>query len=340
MGGQGDGETGAATGSERPDRPRAAIISNPSKQGIEQLRQAVADAEDRQGFAPSLWIDTTVDDPGKGQAREAIAEGVDLVVAAGGDGTVRSVAAGLRGSGVPMGIVPLGTGNLFARNVDIPVNNLGDAVVIAFAGIDREVDVLVADILRADRSQETHVSLVMAGIGIDATMIAATNPDLKKRVGWLAYVDAGLRALPNSQPFRAHYRVDTGRHHRPRASSILVANLGYLPGNIELIPDAEVDDGKLDVVVLQPRNLFGWLLVWRKVTWENRVLRRSALGRQFLDLTGGNKRREVVYHRGRRVQITVDGEPQEFEIDGDEFGSVLAADFRADPKALIVRVAD
>ena len=148
---------------------------------------------------------------------------------------------------------------------------------------------------RPDGTDETHASLVMSGIGIDAAMIANTNPDLKKRVGWLAYVDAGLRAIPASKPFRVVHRIDAGRLHRSRVSSILVANLGYLPGNIELIPDAEIDDGKLDVVVLQPRNLMGWLLVWRKVAWENRVLRKSAIGRQFIDLTGGKRRREVVY---------------------------------------------
>ncbi|WP_350348057.1 diacylglycerol kinase family protein [Agromyces sp. G08B096] len=343
MGGDGREVTDAAvTRADRPagGRPRAAIIANPTKQGIDELRIAVEEAERRQGFEPSLWLETTIEDPGKAQAMEAVAEGVDLVIAAGGDGTIRSVAAGLRGTGVPMGLVPLGTGNLFARNLDLPVNDQADAVVIAFSGIERQVDVLVADIRRPDGDAETHVSLVMAGIGIDAAMIANTNDDLKKRVGWLAYVDAGLRALPASVPFRVHYRVDTGRVHRPRASSILVANLGYLPGNIELVPDAEIDDGMLDVVVLQPRNLLGWLFVWRKITWENRVLRKSALGRQFMDLTGGSRRREVVYGRGRHVAIRIEGAAEEFEIDGDEFGSVVAADFRVDPGALIVRVAE
>ncbi|MRG59697.1 hypothetical protein GE115_07415 [Agromyces sp. CFH 90414] len=331
-----DATTDAARASAHP--LRAAIIANPSKEGIDALRTAVGEAEARQGFAPSLWLDTTVEDPGKGQARQAVDEGVDLVIAAGGDGTIRSVAAGLRGTGVPLGLVPLGTGNLFARNLGIPVNDVADAVVLAFSGVEREVDVLVADIRRPEGDTETHVSLVMAGIGLDAAMIANTNPDLKKRVGWLAYVDAGLRAIPASKPFRVHYRVDTGRVHRPRASSILVANLGYLPGNIELIPDAEIDDGQLDVVVLQPRNLIGWLFVWRKVTWENRVLRKSAIGRQFMDLTGGSRRREVVYGRGREVVIRIEGAAEEFEIDGDEFGSVVSARFRADPRALIVRV--
>ncbi|HEY1106422.1 MAG TPA: diacylglycerol kinase family protein, partial [Agromyces sp.] len=278
------------------------------------------------------------DDPGKGMAREAVEAGVDLVVAAGGDGTVRSVAAGLRGTGVPLGIVPLGTGNLFARNLDIPVNDVDDAVVLAFAGLDRAVDVLIARVRRPDGTTESHASLVMAGIGIDATMIANTNPDLKKKVGWLAYVDAGLRALPNSEPFRVVHRLDGGRHHRSRVSSILVANLGYLPGNLELIPDAEIDDGRLDVVRLQPRNLFGWLFVWRVIAWENRVMRKTAIGRQVLDLTGGNRRQVVAYSRGRTVDLVIEGGPQEFEIDGDEFGTVAAARFEVDPASLIVRV--
>ncbi|WP_395244640.1 diacylglycerol/lipid kinase family protein [Agromyces sp. MMS24-K17] len=341
MGGLEESVTDASAGAERAadaGRPRAAIVVNPSKNGVDRLREAVARAEARQHLAPSLWLETTVEDPGKGQAKEALAAGVDLVIAAGGDGTIRSVAGALRGSGVPMGLVPLGTGNLFARNIGIPVNDLDDAVVLAFSGVDRAVDVLVADIRRADGSLESHASLVMSGVGIDASMISNTNPDLKKRVGWLAYVDAGLRVLPTSNPFRVTYRIDDGRHHRPKASSILVANLGYLPGNIELIPDAELDDGALDVVVLQPRNLFGWLFVWRRIAWGNQ-LRKSALGKQLLDLTG-DRRRDIVYGRGRRVEIRIEGAPEEFEIDGDEFGSVVAVDFHVEQHALVVRVAE
>ncbi|MFF2273596.1 diacylglycerol/lipid kinase family protein [Agromyces sp. NPDC058136] len=319
-------------------RLRAAVIFNPSKQGVDALRAAVGRAEARQSFAPTLWLETTEADPGKGGAHEAVDAGVDLVIAAGGDGTVRSVAAGLRGSGMPMGIVPLGTGNLFARNLDIPVNDIDDAVVLAFSGADRVVDVIVAEVTRPNGDDEAHLSLVMAGIGIDAEMIQNTNPELKKRVGWLAYVDAGLRALPASKPFPAQYRLENRRHHRARVASILVANLGYLPGNIELIPDAEIDDGHLDVVVLQPRNLLGWLFIWRTVFWENRVLRKSALGRQFIDLTSGNRRQQIVYRRGRSVELEFEGGPQEFEIDGDEFGSVVSARFRVDPAALVVRV--
>lgn len=319
-------------------RPRVAVVFNPSKEGVETLREIIADAAEKHGFAAPDWIETTVDDPGKGMAIEAKQSGVDLVVAAGGDGTVRSVAAGLRDSGIPMGIVPIGTGNLFARNVDIPVNDMADAAELAFSGLDRAVDVVVADVTRPNGDTETHISLVMSGIGIDAAMISSTNPDLKKRVGWLAYVDAGLRALPASKPYRAYFRTDAGRLHRSRVSSILVANLGYLPGNIELIPDARLDDGRLDMVVLQPRNLLGWLFIWRKITWENPVLRKSAIGRQIIDLTGGSRRREIVYSRGRSVDIEIGEGAEEFEVDGDEFGTVVSARFTVDPAALIVRV--
>lgn len=323
----------------QPDaRPRAAVVVNPAKSGVVALREAVLAAEERQDFAPTLWLETTVEEPGESQARRALQEGVDLVIAAGGDGTVRAVAAGLRDSGMPLGLVPLGTGNLFARNLGIPVNDPADAVVLAFSGVDRAVDVLVAEVRRPNGERDRELSLVMSGVGIDAAMIANTNDDLKKRVGWLAYVDAGLRSIPASKPFRIAHRIDRQRAQRSRVSSILIANLGYLPGGVELIPDAEIDDGRLDVVRLQPRNLFGWLFIWRRVAWENRVLRKSAIGRQLIDLTGGSKRSEIAYSRGRAVEFRIEGEPQEFEIDGEEFGRVVAGRFEVDPAALIVRV--
>jgi diacylglycerol kinase family enzyme len=324
-----------AAGSAR----RAAVIFNPIKQGVDELRTAMTAAEQEHGYGETLWIETTEDDPGKGQAEQAVAEGVDLVLAAGGDGTVRAVAEGLGDNEVPVGLIPLGTGNLFARNLEIPVNDIPAAVALAFTGTDHPIDVLRARVRRPDGSVDTEVSLVMSGIGFDAAMISNTNPELKKRVGWLAYVDAGIRAIPASKPFRVVHRMDNGRSHRSRVSSVLIANLGYLPGNIELIPDAEVDDGRLDVVRLQPRNFFGWLMIWRKVAWENRVLRKSALGRQLIDLTGGDKRREIVYSSGRSVDIVIEGEPEEFEIDGEEFGEITAARFVVDPGAFIVRIA-
>ncbi len=319
-------------------KQRAAIVFNPSKEGVAELKESVRNAEERHGWGESVWIETEIDDPGRSMAEQAVRDKHALVIAAGGDGTVRSVAEGLRGTGVVMGIVPAGTGNLLARNLEIPVNDVSLALDIAMTGTDRPIDALLVDITRPDSSTEQHVSLVMSGVGIDAAMISNTNPELKKRVGWLAYVDAGMRILPKSKPFHVHYRME-GRHsHRVRVASILVANLGVLPGNIELIPDAAVDDGLLDVAVLQPKNAFGWLLIWRKIAWENRVLRKTVVGRQIIDLTGGDKRSEMVYLRGTGIQLRIENEAQELEIDGDEFGFVTSASFETDAAALIVRV--
>lgn len=319
-------------------RRRAAIVFNPSKGDVPALKKAVHAAEKKHGWAASLWIETAVDDPGKGMAADAIAQNVALVIAAGGDGTVRSVSATLRNSGVPLGIVPAGTGNLLARNLDLPVNDVPLALDIAFAGTDRSIDALLVDVTRPNASTEQHLSLVMSGVGIDAAMISNTDPNLKKRVGWLAYVDAGLRILPASKPFHLHYRME-GRHsHRVRVATVLVANLGKLPGNIELIPDAELDDGLLDVAVLQPKNAWGWLMIWRRISWENQVLRKSAVGRQILDLTGGDKRSEMVYLRGTGIELRVEDGAQELEIDGDEFGVATAVTFTTDAASLVVRV--
>lgn len=330
---------------ERADaatRPRAAVIVNPSKSGGKALRKAVELAERRQGFAPTLWLETTVEEPGRGLAVEAIDAGVDLIIAAGGDGTVRAVAAALLDTGMPLGVVPLGTGNLLARNLHLPVNDIADAVVLAFSGVDRAIDALIAEVLRPDGAKDKHLSLVMSGIGIDAAMIAGTNDDLKKRIGWLAYIDAGIRALPKASQFRVAHRIDGGRRHHSRVSSLLVANLGTLPGGVDLAPDAAIDNGELEVIVLQPRNVIDWLLFWRRVSWENRVLRSTPLGRQLIELTGGNKRREVVYRRGRTVEIAIDdpSRPEPFEVDGEDRGTIISARFHVRPSSLIVRVAE
>lgn len=319
---------------------RAAIIYNPTKSRIAELKPSVAKAEAIYGWGQSEWLETTIEDPGRGMAQTALDRGCDLIIAAGGDGTVRSVASGMRSSGVPFGLVPLGTGNLLARNLGIPVNDVDDALTIAFTGAERSVDVTLLEVTRLDGSTEQDVSLVMAGLGIDATMIAMTRPELKKRIGWLAYVDAGVRALSTAEPFRIHYRLGGERLHRARVSSILVANLGVLPGNLELIPDAQLDDGELHVAVLQPKNVLGWLALWRRVAWENRVLRKTSIGRHVIKLTGADKRQEIIYLRGPKVAIRIDGDPQPLELDGDEFGTATAVDFGVDPGGLTIRVPD
>nr|WP_244962904.1 diacylglycerol kinase family protein [Cryobacterium roopkundense] len=298
---------------------------------------SVAAAESTAGWPETHWFETSEEDAGQQATVDALAAGATLVLAAGGDGTVRAVAEALRGSDASLGIVPSGTGNLLARNLQLPLASMDAATAIAFGGTDLAMDLGIASITSAERTTTEHVFLVMAGLGIDAQMIANTNSTLKKQVGWLAYVDAGVRALPKLRPFRIRYSIE-GRTDRPvHVSSILVANCGLLPGNIQFLPDARLDDGILDIAVLQPKGVLGWLMIWRRVTWENGVLRRSAVGRKIIERTAWSTERVMTTLRGANVRIALE-HPQEFELDGDEFGLVRAVTLRADRGAMLVRV--
>ena len=111
---------------EPEDRPLAAVVANPTK--IEpNTRQRIEAVCTGLGWAEPLWLETTVEDPGTGQAKLAIEKGADVVLACGGDGTVRSVAEALAGTGVAMGLVPAGTGNLLARTVGTRHSRVGSS---------------------------------------------------------------------------------------------------------------------------------------------------------------------------------------------------------------------
>jgi diacylglycerol kinase family enzyme len=313
----------------------AAVVYNPIKVDILALKTSVARAAEEAGWQHPLWFETSVEDAGQGVTAEAIRQGARLVLAAGGDGTVRAVAEGLRDTGVAMALLPSGTGNLLARNIDVPFTDLDTTVDIAFNGVDRQIDLGLASIVREDGDREEHVFLVMAGLGLDAKMIANTNSKLKKAVGWLAYVDAGLRSLPEIKPVKLRVSIDGSPERKVSVHTIIIGNCGKLPGGILLLPDAHPDDGILDFVALRPRGPFGWVKIWNKVAWENGVLRKSALGRRIIDLSRDVK--DVTYLTGRDLRMTVD-EPQEFQLDGDEFGEAKSVHAWVDPGALLVRV--
>ncbi|GAA0423597.1 diacylglycerol kinase family protein [Leifsonia naganoensis] len=314
-----------------------AVIYNPVRIDVPRVRGAVEAAAERAGGVELIWLETTPEEGGQAQAREALSRGATLVLAAGGDGTVRAVAEALRDRGATLGLLPSGTGNLLARNIGVPYANVEEACAIAFDGETRAIDLGVATATREDGERTEHAFLVMAGIGIDATMIANARPELKRRFGWLAYVDAGFRALPKARKVRIRYRLDAGQERSAHVSTILIANCGTLPGNMELIPDGAVDDGLLDVAILQPESVFGWLAIWRKVTWENRVLRKSALGRRIIRFTDRAIRTRLSYLRGADVRLRME-QPAPFELDGDAFGDVVALDLAVDEGGLRVRV--
>ncbi|MET0859969.1 MAG: diacylglycerol kinase family protein, partial [Microbacterium sp.] len=278
---------------------------------------------------------TTVDDLGDEVTRQALKEGVDAVPVAGGDGTVRAVAEAMSGSGVRLAIVPSGTGNLLARNLFLPIGNPTAMVRATFHGDTHPIDVGFARFHRPDGSTEERAFVVMGGMGLDAAMIANTSGDLKKRVGWIAYVDGAARSLATAKPFRIAYQIPERRLHSARVQSILIANCGSLPAGLELIPEASVADGELDVVIFQPKNALGWVLVWRRVAWDNSFLRRFRAGRRVLSLR--TKDNSVLYSRGDGIDIATQ-DPQPVQLDGDEFGQAVRMRCRIVPGGLVTMI--
>ncbi len=223
---------------------------------IDALRKTVDVAERKAGWQTTLWFETTESEPGGAQTREALEQGADIVMAAGGDGTVRAVAEALRGTGVPIGLLPSGTGNLLARNLDLdarPPGGVGHRRPSPARIALSTSELIEAE--RADGTKETNAFLVMAGIGLDAQMVANTSAELKKRVGWLAYVEAIGRSIRDSNRLRIRYQLDDGPTRTLNAHTVLIGNCGSLPGNILLLPEAAVDDGIFDVVALEARRV-------------------------------------------------------------------------------------
>jgi len=227
------------------------------------------------------------------------------------------------------------------------------------------VDVGVAEFTTPEDVTSEHPFLVVAGVGVDAAMIANTSPFLKERLGWVAYVDGILRSVITSKPVRAKVRIEgvapgsgTGGDAGAATStvtgtaasavaettsrsfdvhSVLVGNVGGLPGGVELIPGARIDDGVLDVAIMHPRTVFGWLYIGRTIMWENQLLRHTELGRKLITFRSRFSPNVLEYGRGPAVAVRLD-RPIEAELDGDAFGLVRQAVFRADAGSLIVRV--
>jgi YegS/Rv2252/BmrU family lipid kinase len=301
---------------EPEDRPLPAVVANPLR--IDNgVRERVSEVCTNLGWREPLWLETTVEDPGTGQALAAVDQGADVVMACGGDGTVRSVAQGLAGTGVAMGLLPTGTGNLLARTLGTPLD-LPAAARVALTGDDRPVDV---GWVRVDGSADERAFLVMAGAGFDATIMAATPERLKVRVGPLAYVISGFRAI-RGRRMRVSLTLDDGPPLRRRTRTILVGNSGTLLGGLVLMPAATIDDGLLDVVSIAPKTVTGWVAVFVRVVTKRRR---------------GHPR--IEHWQASSIVIAADV-PQPSQVDGDPIGDITELRIRVQQGALVVRVPD
>lgn len=313
----------------------AALIYNPIKVDASQLRASVARSAELAGWARPWFYETTPEDAGQDATRRAIADGASRVLVAGGDGTVRAVAEAIAGTGVPLAIIPSGTGNLLARNLGLSLSHTDSTIAAAFGESLLPVDIGWARLTREDGSADEHAFVVLAGMGLDADMIANTRPDLKKSVGWVAYVEGAARSLVAARPFRVLYQTDGSRLHSWKVHSVLFANCGMLPAGIALVPTASITDGTLDVAVIQASGPLGWFGVWRKIWWDNSVLRRFRAGRLVLERRGRDA--SVHYFAGESAEAATTA-PTSIELDGDEFGEAVRIACRVDPGALLLAV--
>ena len=346
----------------------ACVIVNPSKPAVTaDFRRRLARALRSAGYRGPVWLDTTVAEPGATQARLAVASGARLVIAVGGDGTVRAVAAGLAGTDVELGVVPLGTANLAARNLGLPVGDLDALIDIAVFFSARPTDL-------AWVRTTPCPCLVVAGIGFDAALVAVTSPALKARIKWGAYALAALENLrtprmelslglvgapdddgppgpprpgsPSGPPQPGSPRpvpssgspqpdLPPGPSHpglppsqeRLVARCLLIANGGRLPAGIVLIPGARMDDGLLDVAAI---DTVAGLAGW------------TSLARQVLPpfaATYSNPSRalgRVRLRRGTAVSVHL-AEPALVQVDGELLAPTRALRVRMDAGALLVR---
>jgi diacylglycerol kinase family enzyme len=287
---------------------RAAVIVNPAKADVTDLREQVESTLAAAGWTTTLWLETTPEDPGPGVAQAAVDAGVQLVVICGGDGTLLACLHALVGSGLPVALIPLGTGNLLARNLGVSTK-LDEALSVAVDGVDRRIDCGRVD---------GQPFAVMAGIGFDAAMMAEATEGMKRFAGWPAYVAGGLRHLRDPM-MRVRLRIDDGPPIRRRARTVLIGNVGRLQGGVELLLDAKADDGLLDVVVVAPRTLRDWILLgWR-------VIRRHRTPHPHLERFRG---RSVLVDADRIVPRQMDGEVID---DGRNLNA------RIEPGALVIR---
>jgi YegS/Rv2252/BmrU family lipid kinase len=293
-----------ATENNHVGRPRTVVISNPTS------GSATDDDELRAAFAGHdvTWSPTTEQDPGTGQAAQAVADGASTVIACGGDGTVRSVLESVAGSDATLGVVPLGTGNLLAANLGM-VTGL-DAVDDAIDGRVRRIDV---GTVNGERFA------VMAGVGFDAAMIRDAKPETKSRFGSIAYVASAVRNMPATMTY-AMVDVDGQRVWSGRTAMVLVGNCGSVTGGLEVFPDARPDDGVLDVAVLSAKRPGEWgSVMWR--------------------LARGKPQRPELVARftGTTIRVVM-AEPMPYELDGEDRKPVAQLEFGIEPDSLAVRV--
>ena len=289
-------ERGEGSAYPHPDTERFLVLVNPRASGglPEALRRRLGGAFAARAVPFDIVEPVDADDAFR-IVRAAAERRYRAVAAVGGDGTVGIALKGTAGSGVPVAILPFGTGNQLALNFDIPLS-LEDSVRVAVEGRVKEVD-----LCRANGEQFA----LIAGAGLDADVMASATTELKSRLGFAAYLYSGLKNIitPPSADFRI---VADDQEVLVRASMVLLANAGQLgagplPMELTVAPESSFSDGLMDVAIYAPRNL----PEVARILW--RVARKQFAGDdQMIFLQA----RRVTIESDPPVAIQVDGEPR------------------------------
>ncbi|MFE1786860.1 diacylglycerol kinase family protein [Streptomyces sp. NPDC059525] len=292
----------------------------------------------RHGYADQVWTQTSAEHPADALARRIDEVDPALVVACGGDGTVRACADLLAHTGIPLAVVPCGTGNLLAHNLRLDADP-ATALEAALAGGTARIDL---GRIRGDGPQPARFA-VMAGAGFDAAMVAGASDRVKRRLGWAAYAVSAVRHLGDPR-MRLSIRLDGGPVRERLARMVVVGNVGALQGGLPLLPDAHADSGRLEVVLLDPRGVRGWLaaaghLVARMLPGARPAPACPNPGRTVPaqpapahgrgSVAGG----ALEYFSAERVDIRF-GRPQPYELDGDVMPAATRLTAEVEPGAL------
>jgi len=315
------------------EKVRYAFVINPSKPSADELRGKI-ETFCAQKAIDFFFVDTQLDKDGNACAHEAIRRGATAVVAVGGDGTVRTVASAMaKYDGIPMGIVPIGTANLFARNMGIPLDDVDAALTVATSHGSRHIDMGRLCVLDSDEPEHDHGFLIVAGIGFDALMIDDTNPTLKKNISWLAYFASATKHL-----FSPKYRGDVtmvdphGNAHTTTGLSFrtfMAGNCGRIPA-LSLMPEAVSDDGYLDFEIIDTT---GGIIGWANLLGD--VVHQTITGKAKQSPLSTNS--TIDQFKGIRAEITLE-KPALAQVDGDVLGETRHIALSIQKQALCVRV--
>jgi YegS/Rv2252/BmrU family lipid kinase len=287
---------------------KIAVVAHQGKSlggGLKELRRVLSD----RGVSDPLWYEAPSSRTLAPLAKEAVARGAELIFLWGGDGTIQRCVDVIAGDAVTLAILPAGTANLLAMNLGIP-SDLEIAVNVGLNGDQRRLDVGVVNGNRFN---------VLAGVGFDALAMRNADDNMKQRFGRLAYVWTGTEAT-QMQSRRITIKVDKQPWFDGEATCVLLGQMGSVAGGMVVFPDAQPDDGLLEIGVVTADNAREWL----------RVLARIVVGQversPLTQLT-----------RGRRVDIQL-SRPTIYELDGGVRKATKRLRATIEPGAIEVRV--